>query len=320
MKNIIPLILIGSALALAGCERLSNGMIQDIEFPDHEPKLAVTMISRWDADTLVARTQSSAGILDTIGSEKQKNALMTLTHSNGASHTWGGVDDWEGGIGHVFLNPGSEWGTWTLDVECPGFESTRAEQTIPPLWDTIAGDYIMSYTKDIQDPTTEEFNFDGTPYYLIEQTIGIALDLPDRGDVSDQFLMRLQVMDQTNTQEKEVYALFNRDFNQDPRTSYLSIISGLLIQESTETLGMEFIDLEVRLEFFSETEDGLEDVSIQLEVAAVTPELAQFYTSIDAIRDPQGIGLFSEPLLAYSNMSSGYGCFGTYTSLGIPLK
>ena len=138
--------LMGLILLNTGCDRLSQGVVQEIEFPEHEPRLAVTMLCNWDADTLVARAQSSAGILDSVGSQKQKEALFTLSHTGGASHTWGGTDDWENGIGHVLVNPGLEEGDWTLTVEAPGFDPATALQSTPPRIDTLLGStYRMTY-------------------------------------------------------------------------------------------------------------------------------------------------------------------------------
>ena len=44
-----------------------------------------------------------------------------------------------------------------------------------------------------------------------------------------------------------------------------------------------------------------------------------FYRRLDEIRNGGGGPFFSEPILAYSNVSSGYGCFGLYTSSAIDL-
>jgi hypothetical protein len=37
------------------------------------------------------------------------------------------------------------------------------------------------------------------------------------------------------------------------------------------------------------------------------------------IENPSGGPLFTEPLLAFSNMSTGFGCFGLYTSCELEL-
>ena len=72
-KNLPSLLLFACvALLFSGCERLGNGVVQEIDFPTHTPQLAVTLISRPTTDTLVARAHTSAGILDTTGSKRLK--------------------------------------------------------------------------------------------------------------------------------------------------------------------------------------------------------------------------------------------------------
>jgi hypothetical protein len=57
----------------------------------------------------------------------------------------------------------------------------------------------------------------------------------------------------------------------------------------------------------------------RLELAALSPELAEYYRTLELISNPSGGPLFTEPLLAYSNVSTGFGCFGLYTSCNLEL-
>ena len=143
-KNLPSLLLFACvALLFSGCERLGNGVVQEIDFPTHTPQLAVTLISRPTTDTLVARAHTSAGILDTTGSKRLKTALFTLTHEDGASYTWGGQTDWENGIGHVLPNVELAAGLWTLQCEEEAFETATATQLVPPQIDSL-GDYAYA--------------------------------------------------------------------------------------------------------------------------------------------------------------------------------
>ena len=65
-------------------------------------------------------------------------------------------------------------------------------------------------------------------------------------------------------------------------------------------------------------EEALESAP-RLELVALSPEMVLFYRRLDEIRNGEGGLFFSEPILAYSNVSSGYGCFGLYTSTAIDL-
>ena len=320
MKNNISLWigLYGLIILSAGCESISRGVVQEIEFPEHAPRLAVSMLCNWDSDTLVARAQSTAGILDADGSQKQKEALFTLSQSNGASFTWGGTDDWQNGVGHVFENPGLEEGEWTLTAEAPGFESVTGLQSTPPRIDTLNGaPYPVSFIFTPLKPEVDEWPEEDKIF--VRQIIEIELTLPTRDNAQDFFLLQPTIdIDELNEGEYADIQV-NREFDQDPRAERMSLIDGLLIQEVAGSIGLESITLELEVEYYGETLQGYEALSKSLQVVAITPEMAAYYVSLENIRNPSGFSLFSEPLLAYTNMSSGYGCFGVYRVFALPL-
>ena len=320
MKNNISLWvgLYGLLILSAGCDRISQGVVQEIEFPEHEPRLAVSMLCNWDADTLVARAQSTAGILDADGSQKQKEALFTLSQSNGASYTWGGTDDWQNGVGHVFENPGLEEGEWTLTAEAPGFESVTGLQSTPPRIDTLNGAaYPVAFIFTPLEPEVDEWPEEDKIF--VRQIIEVELTLPTRDNAQDFFLLQPTI--DLSVPNGEAYAEIrvNWEFDQDPRAERLSLIDGLLVQEVAGSIGLESITLELEVEYYGENLEGYEALSKSLQVVAITPEMAAYYVSLENIQNPSGFSLFSEPLLAYTNMSSGYGCFGVYRSIALPL-
>ena len=320
MKNNISLWvgLYGLIILSAGCERLSEGVVQEIEFPDHEPRLAVSMLCNWDSDTLVARAQSTAGILDADGSQKQKEALFTLSQSNGASYTWGGTDDWQNGVGHVFENPGLEEGEWTLTAEAPGFESVTGLQSTPPRIDTLNGAaYPVAFVFTPLEPEVDEWPEENKIF--VGQIIEVELTLPTRDNAQDFFLLQPTIDIDVLGEGEYAEIRVNREFDQDPRAERLSLIDGLLVQEVAGSIGLESITLELEVEYYGENLEGYEALSKSLQVVAITPEMAAYYVSLENIQNPSGFSLFSEPLLAYTNMSSGYGCFGVYRSIALPL-
>ena len=320
MKNNISLWvgLSGLIILCAGCERISQGVVQEIEFPDHEPRLAVSMLCNWDSDTLVARAQSTAGILDADGSQKQKEALFTLSQSNGASYTWGGTDDWQNGVGHVFENPGLEEGEWTLTAEAPGFESVTGLQSTPPRIDTLNGAaYPVAFVFTPLEPEVDEWPEENKIF--VGQIIEVELTLPTRDNAQDFFLLQPTIDIDVLGEGEYAEIRVNREFDQDPRAERLSLIDGLLVQEVAGSIGLESITLELEVEYYGENLEGYEALSKSLQVVAITPEMAAYYVSLENIQNPSGFSLFSEPLLAYTNMSSGYGCFGVYRSIALPL-
>ena len=186
MKHLLFLLVL--ALGFTGCGKLSEGVVRDIAFPEHDPQIAVTFMARPVADTLVARAHSSAGILDSIGSKRIKEAVYTLEEASGTSITWGGEADWVQGLGHVLTDVDLADGNWTLTVEAPEFETVTAAQVMPPRIDST-GSYAYAYTAALEDEFVDEDEFGNT---YLTRTIDLSLTLPDRVDAADYFLVRAQ--------------------------------------------------------------------------------------------------------------------------------
>ena len=183
----LPIFLALLVLLLSGCERLSNGVVREIDFPEHTPEIVVTLMAQNQMDSLVSRAHSSAGILDSIGSKRLKSALYTLTHEDGNSLTWGGEEDWTSGLGHVLTDVDLAAGTWSLLVEAEGFESVTAEQLMPPPLDTL-GAYALAYDTTLVDFSVEEY--DSGKFYL-SRTLDLRISLPNRSGEQDFFVLRI---------------------------------------------------------------------------------------------------------------------------------
>ena len=187
MNNLRPPISIGLfllVLVLFGCERLSNGVVREIDFPEHTPEIVVTLMARNQMDSLVSRAHSSAGILDSIGSKRIKSALYTLTHEDGTSLTWGGQEDWTSELGHVLTDVELAAGMWSLLVEAEGFESVTAEQRMPPVIDTLGG-YALAYDTTLVDFSVEEYD---SGKFFLTRTLDLDVNLPNRSGESDFFV------------------------------------------------------------------------------------------------------------------------------------
>ncbi|MGY8918679.1 MAG: DUF4249 family protein, partial [Flavobacteriales bacterium] len=84
---------------------------------------------------------------------------------------------------------------------------------------------------------------------------------------------------------------------------------GLIISDETASSNSDGLS---ELMFLSESfidQSEWSPVSLRLRVEALSPELAQYYVSTDSYLNG-GFDLFAEPSLIYSNISSGFGCFG----------
>ena len=313
-----PLLFACLALLFSGCERLGNGVVQEIDFPTHTPQLAVTLISRSATDTLVARAHTSAGILDTTGSKRLKNALFTLTHEDGASYAWGGQTDWVNGISHVLSDVQLEAGLWTLQCEEDEFETATATQLVPPQIDSL-GDYAYSIVANLNEIEVEEYSDGDITKYFVNRNWSLELDLPDRAANRDFFVLKPQPLDEESAEDFwENGTWISSEIEDDTRISYNSLAGGLMIEDVSDGNSLNALRFEVN-QFVSGDDLELLLAPIPLELAALSPELAEYYRTLELIANPSGGPLFTEPLLAYSNVSSGFGCFGLYTSCVISL-
>ncbi len=300
-------------VSVVGCEKLSEGVVREIEFPTHTPELAVTFLARPQADSLVARTHASAGILDSAGSQKVKEAEYTLVHSSGTTISWGGQEDWVSGLGHVLTDVDLALGTWSLTVEAPGFETATAEQTFPPLIDS-AGSYAYTAEWLLVDSTTEL-----DPYWSFASRVyELSLSLPDRAGEDDFFLLRStrRLWMEPVPGESNASTWLESPIEDDPRMEWNRSLDGYLIQDVPGAQALESLPFEVYFEAWGEGPGDVEEMLAGkpgLELVALSPEAVLFYRRLDQLQGGGG-PFFSEPVLAYSNISSGYGCFGLYTS------
>jgi len=318
MKQFVYFILL--VIGIAGCGKLSEGVVREIEFPEHDPQIALTFMARPTADSLVARAHSSAGILDSIGSKRIMEAIFTLEHTSGTAITWGGEVDWIQGLGHVLTDVELADGQWTLTVEAPQFETVTATQVMPPRIDSI-GDYSYSYASDLANEFVDEDEF-GNVY--LSRTIEFELTLPDRVESNDHFLVRAQKAfnweDFEENSEFGGYAFLNPRVEDDPRIVWNQLCGGYLIEDIDAVEALNGLPFEIFQEAWGPDLDVVVSEPVVIEICAVSPEMAQYYQRLDLISNPSGGPLFTEPVLAYSNVSSGYGCFGLYTSSTLPLQ
>ena len=74
-------------LTLTSCDKFSEGVIQEIPFPDHIPELTATLIVNDQDDKIIAQISSSASVLDTEGPQPVQGAIVNLTDEPGKRFT-----------------------------------------------------------------------------------------------------------------------------------------------------------------------------------------------------------------------------------------
>ena len=212
-------------------------------------------------------------------------------------------------------------GNWTLTVEAPEFETVTATQVMPPRIDST-GSYAYAYTAALEDEFVDEDEFGNT---YLTRTIDLSLTLPDRADAADYFLVRAQKTfsweDFEEEEEAEFggYVVLNPRVEDDPRIVWNQLCGGYLIQDIDAVEALNGLPFQLFQEAWGPDFEGVSAEPVVLEVCAISAEMAQYYERLDLIDNPSGGPLFTEPVLAYSNVSSGYGCFGLYTSSTLPL-
>ncbi|MDB4694786.1 DUF4249 domain-containing protein, partial [Flavobacteriales bacterium] len=209
-------------------------------------------------------------------------------------------------------------GLWTLQCEEDAFETATATQLVPPQIDSL-GDYAYAMVSNLNEIEVEEYSEGEVTKYFVNRNWTLELDLPDRSADRDFFVIKPVPVEAENEEDFwENSTWISSEIEDDTRISYNSLAGGLLIEDVSDGNSLNAMRLEVN-QFASG--DDLESLLVpaQLELAALSPELAEYYRTLELIDNPSGGPLFTEPLLAYSNISSGFGCFGLYTSCVIPL-
>ena len=115
------------------------------------------------------------------------------------------------------------------------------------------------------------------------------------------------------------YAVLTASLENDPRLEYNRLLGGFIIEDAGDLNALNDLPFRIFQERWGESLEDVMQPTIIVEASAVSPEMALYYQRLDLISNPSGGPLFTEPILAYSNVTSGYGCFGLYTSIALPL-
>ena len=289
------------ALTITSCEKFTEGVVQEIPFPDHIPVLTATLIVNDQDDKIFAQISSSASVLDTEGPQPVQGAVVTLTDEAGQTLYALSESDFDDSV--YILDLASPFGTTTgmttLTVDAPGFEQITATNTMPskPLFD-VSYEYQGDSTSSpwggpsIQDVYTIDFdnNLGVNKNYLIHID-GLYLDI-DTG-TQEWLAMRFQ----TRT-DPRITRLTNLDES--------SVI--MVSDESSSSAVSALHDVQILTKSTPEDSEWA-PISTRVRVESLSAELASYYLSVDSYLSG-GPDFFAEPSLMYSNVSSGFGCFG----------
>ena len=176
---------------LPSCEKLQNGVINEIEFPEHEPRLAVNMFVSPGDTVVYATVYQSAGITDPAGSQPLRHAEVSLLQGNtillqGDSSNWAEFPSgpWQSSSlmtmlldAPLQLQPGAV----SLVVDpSPTFEPLVVTENVP------AEPIVEHLFEPLADTITDQGGYE---YYNHR----ITLDLDNRPGVRDDYLIYLEV-------------------------------------------------------------------------------------------------------------------------------
>ena len=298
-NNFTLLIALIAAISFVSCDRFADGVVHEVAFPEHTPRLAVTVIAGDSDSQLVAQVTSTASVLDSAGPQPVAGAVISLSLGEDALLYTLGEEDFADFAYKLNLDDafGHFDGTMTLNVDAPGFDPVSATNMMPPIPE-------VAFTYEYRGDTTN------SPWIgeLIQDVY--TLDLANHADVDDSYLIYVDAL------FIDAFTLDTLGWDQvrlrtqnDQRITEEPITGGLIVSDKNATGWSNGL---ADIIFFSKSFDVDKEwspVALRLRVQALSPELAKFYESTGDYLSG-GFDLFAEPSLMYSNISSGFGCFG----------
>lgn len=285
-------------LTISSCGKFAEGVVHEIPFPEHTPRLAATLIVNDEDQELVAMVTSSASVLDAEGPQFVQDAIVTLTEDNGQALYSLTQEDFSGEAYKLMLEDvfGYQEGELTVTIDAPGFEQITATNTMPskPQFEFVYelnGDTINS------------------PWGIYVQD-AFTLNIENNGGTANHYLIHVDALFiDEYTGDTLDWTPDYLEARPDPRITNHRMTGGLIVSdESLASNENALSEINFSAKSWGEkTEDP--PISRRLRVVSLSPELANFYLTADAHLSG-GPDFFAEPSLIYSNFSSGFGCFG----------
>ena len=288
-------------LTLTSCDKFSEGVIQEIPFPDHIPELTATLIVNDQDDKIFAQISSSASVLDTEGPQPVQGAVVTLTDEAGQTLYALSESDFDDSV--YILDLASTFGTTsgltTLTVDAPGFEQITATNTMPskPLFDVNYEYQGDSTSSPWEGPSIQDV---------------YTIDFDNNLGVKKNYLIHIDALYQDIDTGNQEWLAMRFQTRTDPRITRLTSLdesSVIMVSDESSSSAVSALH-DVQILTKSTPEDSKwAPISTRVRVESLSPELASYYLSVDSYLSG-GPDFFAEPSLMYSNVSSGFGCFG----------
>lgn len=276
--------------AASGCGELREGVIREIEFPEHEPSLAVTAILTEGAPELPISAFRSAGILDSAGSQPAQDAVVTV-EGGGVAFAWNGSE----GVLELQRDSGWQWASGAelqLVGEAPDLAVVSARAVVPPHPEAAVTEVLGADTAS--DPWFGETT-------VVDR---IAFSVTNHPGVRDTYLV---LFEQRETEFGDSWGAMwgDADIATAERTEYGWVTGGYFIDDLglDETPLDDFVFERIRWDLEAE------QLPRRVRVQALSTELFKHYQSLEAyfaaLDNP-----FAEPASVYGNVEGGFGVLG----------
>ena len=284
MKNILFLIIGFSLLALQSCDEDAFSHVVKIDIPVHQSALAIASHMNAGSDSISVFVSNSLGIIEKKEYDTIKDAKVELYRDNEFLAALDNYDTtnlvyWKKAPNLII--EGNH--TYRLEVSAPGYESVKAEQTMPSKVEITKLKFTENGTLndegmkadelliEIDDPAGEE------NYYTIEADIVLSKERIEQGGS---------------------YSL--NFYSSDPLIEY-----GYLLKDAT------FDGKKYTIRYFDYKYDDFKlkpGDKIVVTLRSITKDKYLFHKTRGIYDDSQG-NPFTEPVLIHENIEKGHGIF-----------
>lgn len=302
MKSIDILLILGLGLTASlwtGCEKYLEGVVHEIEFPEHEPALAVTMICDEGAEEVKLMVSRTAGVLEEEGSPVLEEVWIEMTLDGSP---WVSLDasNFDGTIHRIPMTSPIDISGQTVEVavEAEGLERVTAQDIMPP-----APALNVTFEEAV------EFIEDDWGGMIVRHSIEV--DIAGRDGVADWFILTLESRPADPSWGDTNWYAGYINGPPDPRMQELNNGMSLVSDEGLSDGDINGLTFYIEHNASTEWEDI--DLQYRVKVSAISESLARNLLSMDAHKMSQD-NPFAEPVTVYSNISSGFGIMGMRNS------
>ena len=278
-----------------GCGKFREGTINYVDFPGHDPRVAATLIFSDEADSLVAFITNSASVTDPNGPQTIEGTIISLKDENGnliyeidPSHLQDSLYIMDL-VGQVEIPEGEIY----LEVYT-NLEPVVSAQTRMPSKSEIVGDFYLGYDTAM---------FWGFEYIRDRYEISIDQD----PTIVENYMVYLDYKFEIKPGVASDWRTVWVEDELDTRMTPILSQDGILIKDETVAADPNGLH---NIVFYTENRDKRNVVARRIRVESISSELESYYMSLEEFENQN---LFAEPDLIYSNVSTGFGCFGLYS-------